>query len=141
APSASDDLESEAWTRPDDSKAAELVGAATRSLAAARSAHSGSYDRDALVHSATFLAELLLVSTHSNAADPACTILGQRYLHRDDAAVWRLPRLAARLAEPPDRSPAFESTLRQQKLDAMKELAYGASHEINNPLANISGRA
>lgn len=32
-------------------------------------------------------------------------------------------------------------TLRQQKLDAMKELAYGASHEINNPLANISARA
>ncbi|MBL9162621.1 MAG: HAMP domain-containing histidine kinase [Planctomycetaceae bacterium] len=29
----------------------------------------------------------------------------------------------------------------QAKLDAMKELAYGASHEINNPLANISARA
>jgi signal transduction histidine kinase len=27
------------------------------------------------------------------------------------------------------------------KLAAMKELAYGASHEINNPLANISARA
>ena len=32
-------------------------------------------------------------------------------------------------------------TLHQQKLDAMKELAYGASHEINNPLANIAARA
>ena len=32
-------------------------------------------------------------------------------------------------------------TLEQLKLDAMKELAYGASHEINNPLANISARA
>ena len=32
-------------------------------------------------------------------------------------------------------------TLEKQKLDAMKELAYGASHEINNPLANISARA
>jgi len=31
--------------------------------------------------------------------------------------------------------------LEQAKLDAMKELAYGASHEINNPLANISARA
>lgn len=31
--------------------------------------------------------------------------------------------------------------LQQQKLDAMKELAYGASHEINNPLANIAVRA
>lgn len=27
------------------------------------------------------------------------------------------------------------------KLEAMKELAYGASHEINNPLANIAARA
>ncbi len=35
----------------------------------------------------------------------------------------------------------FEAQLEQAKLDAMKELAYGASHEINNPLANISARA
>ena len=33
------------------------------------------------------------------------------------------------------------AVLEQQKLDAMKELAYGASHEINNPLANIAARA
>jgi signal transduction histidine kinase len=31
--------------------------------------------------------------------------------------------------------------LQRQKLDALKELAYGASHEINNPLANIAARA
>lgn len=31
--------------------------------------------------------------------------------------------------------------IEQAKLDAMKELAYGASHEINNPLANIAARA
>lgn len=36
---------------------------------------------------------------------------------------------------------SFDSRLEQAKLDAMKELAYGASHEINNPLANISARA
>jgi hypothetical protein len=35
----------------------------------------------------------------------------------------------------------FESHLESRKLDAMKELAYGASHEINNPLANIAARA
>jgi signal transduction histidine kinase len=35
----------------------------------------------------------------------------------------------------------FEERLERAKLDAMKELAYGASHEINNPLANISARA
>lgn len=35
----------------------------------------------------------------------------------------------------------FDAAVEQAKLDAMKELAYGASHEINNPLANIAGRA
>ncbi len=36
---------------------------------------------------------------------------------------------------------SFELRLEHLKLDAMKELAYGASHEINNPLANIAARA
>ena len=40
-----------------------------------------------------------------------------------------------------DPDASFDSRLEQAKLDAMKELAYGASHEINNPLANISARA
>lgn len=35
----------------------------------------------------------------------------------------------------------FEARLLNEKLAAMKQLAYGASHEINNPLANISTRA
>ncbi len=35
----------------------------------------------------------------------------------------------------------FESRLRTEKLASMKQLAYGASHEINNPLANISTHA
>ena len=35
----------------------------------------------------------------------------------------------------------FAAELERAKLDAMKELAYGASHEINNPLANIALRA
>ena len=35
----------------------------------------------------------------------------------------------------------MSAALEQLKLDAMKELAYGASHEINNPLANIAARA
>ena len=36
---------------------------------------------------------------------------------------------------------SWKNELEQQKLDALKELAYGASHEINNPLANIAARA
>ena len=35
----------------------------------------------------------------------------------------------------------FEARLNAAKLEAMKQLAYGASHEINNPLANIATRA
>ncbi len=35
----------------------------------------------------------------------------------------------------------FHEVLEQEKLTALKEFAYGASHELNNPLANISTRA
>jgi signal transduction histidine kinase len=49
-----------------------------------------------------------------------------------------LSKRIARLAElEADFLPAVEAA----KLDALKEFAYGASHEINNPLANISARA
>ncbi|QDU73948.1 Sensor protein ZraS [Bremerella volcania] len=34
-----------------------------------------------------------------------------------------------------------ERDLRDEKLNSLKRLAYGASHEINNPLANIASRA
>ncbi|PQO47752.1 histidine kinase dimerization/phospho-acceptor domain-containing protein, partial [Blastopirellula marina] len=42
--------------------------------------------------------------------------------------------------------PATDSTepqrpTRDDKLASLKRLAYGASHEINNPLANIASRA
>jgi len=35
----------------------------------------------------------------------------------------------------------FESAVAEARLEAMRELAYGAGHEINNPLANIATRA
>lgn len=35
----------------------------------------------------------------------------------------------------------FDERLYEAKLQSLKEMAYGASHEINNPLANISTRA
>jgi len=38
-------------------------------------------------------------------------------------------------------SSGFDSRLLEEKMASMKQLAYGASHEINNPLANISTRA
>jgi signal transduction histidine kinase len=56
----------------------------------------------------------------------------------DDIDLKRLLKTVARRFE--DRTD-FEAQLRDQKLAAMKQLAYGASHEINNPLANIATRA
>jgi signal transduction histidine kinase len=35
----------------------------------------------------------------------------------------------------------YQCRLRDEKLESLKQLAYGASHEINNPLANIATRA
>jgi signal transduction histidine kinase len=37
-----------------------------------------------------------------------------------------------------DFNATFAERLEHEKLEALKELAYGASHEINNPLANIA---
>lgn len=42
---------------------------------------------------------------------------------------------------PNDDSTELERRLRDEKLRSLKRLAYGASHEINNPLANIASRA
>ncbi|HJQ81585.1 MAG TPA: HAMP domain-containing sensor histidine kinase [Lacipirellulaceae bacterium] len=54
---------------------------------------------------------------------------------------FRLPALAARLADYERQVADFNTRLEYEKLEAMKELAYGAGHEINNPLANIAARA
>lgn len=56
-----------------------------------------------------------------------------------DGAV--LAAVAARLARLRQLEHQFDERLQIEKLDALKELAYGAGHEINNPLANISARA
>jgi hypothetical protein len=49
--------------------------------------------------------------------------------------------LAGRLQRVQELEDRFEQALESAKLDALREFSYGASHEINNPLANISGRA
>jgi signal transduction histidine kinase len=54
---------------------------------------------------------------------------------------WRLPLLVAKLAFSESRGTDFDRRLEREKLESLKELAYGASHEINNPLANIAARA
>jgi signal transduction histidine kinase len=53
----------------------------------------------------------------------------------------QLPKLVAKLARLERLTQQFDQTLENEKLTALKELAQGAGHEINNPLANISARA
>ncbi len=52
-----------------------------------------------------------------------------------------LPALVGQLARLKNLAERFDDTLEKEKLESLKELAYGAGHEINNPLANISARA
>jgi signal transduction histidine kinase len=54
---------------------------------------------------------------------------------------WRLSSLVAKLLEFDHKLGEFDRRLEHEKLESLKELAYGASHEINNPLANIAARA
>lgn len=50
-------------------------------------------------------------------------------------------QLIAKLNRLDELETQFAQALERAKLASLKELAYGASHEINNPLANISTRA
>ncbi|MEX0936968.1 MAG: HAMP domain-containing sensor histidine kinase [Pirellulales bacterium] len=59
-----------------------------------------------------------------------------------DSEVWRrLPGVVHLAAKYQRLQAQYQSELEREKLEAVKELAYGAGHEINNPLANISARA
>ncbi|MFM9196887.1 MAG: hypothetical protein ACKOWG_14315, partial [Planctomycetia bacterium] len=56
-----------------------------------------------------------------------------------EAAVLRdAVQTALKLARLQER---FQQAVAEARLEAMRELAYGAGHEINNPLANIATRA
>jgi hypothetical protein len=64
--------------------------------------------------------------------------------HRDwlqPAHPRQLSCLVLKLARLEKLTRQFQQTLETEKLESLKELAYGAGHEINNPLANISARA
>ena len=50
-------------------------------------------------------------------------------------------RCVSKLDEYERKLSDFDRRLEHEKLESLKELAYGASHEINNPLANIAARA
>lgn len=53
----------------------------------------------------------------------------------------RLPALVGKLRQCERQLAAFDERLEREKLESLKELAYGAGHEVNNPLANIAARA
>lgn len=55
-----------------------------------------------------------------------------------DGMLQRLARLCQRHRS---LESSFDRRLQRNKMAALQELAYGLSHEINNPLANISTRA
>ncbi|HTM56581.1 MAG TPA: HAMP domain-containing sensor histidine kinase, partial [Pirellulales bacterium] len=68
------------------------------------------------------------------------------WAHERDRWLARTPAvdvkaLVCRLRKLRNFETDFERELETAKLDALKEFAYGAGHEINNPLANISARA
>lgn len=65
----------------------------------------------------------------------------ERWFDASDTAGRLLPRCIRRLGRLRRLELEFTAELEREKLEALKELAYGASHEINNPLANISTRA
>lgn len=60
----------------------------------------------------------------------------------EHAPAWPLLAKACRLRRRlRERERQTEEHLRREKLAALKEFTYGASHELNNPLFNISSRA
>ncbi|MCC7476100.1 MAG: HAMP domain-containing histidine kinase, partial [Pirellulales bacterium] len=80
--------------------------------------------------------------THTPHPDPNSTQLPTPSTKLTEYPIeLRLPRLVEKLAEANRHAAEFERRLQHEKLESLKELAYGASHEINNPLANIAARA
>ena len=65
----------------------------------------------------------------------------ERWLAVNERAAQLLPTVMPKLARLAVLENDFQRTLEIEKLEALKAWAYGASHEINNPLANISTRA
>ncbi len=85
---------------------------------------------------------LLLDAKHVH--DRSVTQFVESVQHQTEAAgSWAvaLCNLVVRLSRLERLERDFDGVLLGEKLASMRELAYGAGHEINNPLANISSRA
>ncbi len=80
--------------------------------------------RDSVAETIDKLHSALSASAVGRAPDPALIVesiaIAQEYLRLSDD---------------------FEARVAEARIEALRELAYGAGHEINNPLANIAARA
>jgi signal transduction histidine kinase len=65
----------------------------------------------------------------------------RRWLTEIPGVQLLVPPLAEHVRQLRELQSTFAANLQAVKLDAMKEFAYGAGHELNNPLANIASRA
>jgi signal transduction histidine kinase len=80
-------------------------------------------------------------------ADPATAPTSKPLTFAQLTTRWRTPMDAAipsvlsDVARQVDRAGREADAWAQEKLESLRQLAYGASHEINNPLANIATRA
>jgi len=75
------------------------------------------------------------------ALDRLAADVRRRWLEPGHCAADWLPALAARLAETEELRSVQWERLETEKLESLAEFAAGAGHEMNNPLAVISGRA
>jgi hypothetical protein len=85
-----------------------------------------------------------LASPYHTALNAGGTVLnagGKLWSLGPDSLSQFIPQLAAQAARLERLAADFDRAVEQAKLEALKEFAYGAGHEINNPLANISARA
>lgn len=134
---------------------AESVGAAREALRAAGSTSAAS-DPAYLAALTTRWNEWLTASRSPDPAAEASSAKPPELSAESRAAAdeaWRrwlteipgiqdlLPILAGHTKRLVALEASFDERLQAAKLDAMKEFAYGAGHELNNPLANIATRA
>lgn len=107
----------------------------------------GELERVASGHSgqAATAAECVAAALHSeppfDGEAPEAETASVRDDWHGDSPPALLSHLAAKLRRLRELEENFQRTLETEKLESLKELAYGAGHEINNPLANISARA
>lgn len=137
------DSQGEPWTRIwevlDESCPRDVVLATLDSLDSSNGADvdSAASDRSELSQGR----ELHVQDPQSNESPMELLDSGNDPTNAQAELVDGFPILLEQLARLDESDQEFERRLHRAKMRSMKELAYGASHEINNPLANISTRA